>query len=528
MKVKQGVQSSHEGKTGYPVFNLAFSAIAKAYDSPADGPMAVMPNEPDPGKSWYIEGFASTQDIDLSRYADPEIQPSGMRLSETALQDLVDWTKDLSTVFKNHDLEDEIGAIVEAEVRQGKMWVKILISKTVPLIWQRILEKVLNKFSVQFIPQAWHFEQDPLTGKPVMVVDRAVGLETSVVGLPMNFKADINAAYAASFLKSFQKTSGTGEPMNREQLVEQIKAHLAQLGDPVVDAEMATEIKAQVATFYQALKALDASVPDPLAGTADEWALAMVAPPKPADATVLPDAAAEAAAATAVTAAAAVAEATATHTPGPTEGAAAAVADAINSATDGSGPIVLSAEVKQELVAMGVGVTRVLGSISRGTIPLSAVADMAYLEQSLSDSGLSEKTRAKTINMLVDMFKMVAESTAAEKKAATPAEFGAIAKSFEAQSQNLLNQFAAAVEASKAILEENKKYVAEAAALNKQNKDLLDAVEKKSLEIKNITVSGPNAQGATPPAAPAKIDLNDQESRLRAWQASGTPISTGR
>lgn len=153
----------------------------------------------DDGGNWYVEGYPSSLEPNLDRFGPSE---ELLILEESAQQDLVDWSKRLPTVFLNHNLLEEIGAVKESELRGGRYWAKILITKTRPDVWQKIKEGVLSKFSVQFIPTdtvtAWNEQY----GKNELRVRHLVGLETSIVGLPANDHVEMirwyvgqNAAY---------------------------------------------------------------------------------------------------------------------------------------------------------------------------------------------------------------------------------------------------------------------------------------------------------------------------------------------
>lgn len=148
-------------------------AISKAYSEDEDA-------------RWYCEGYPSTDDPDLIKDI----------MDEDCLHGLAKDYLNNSTVFIDHKTDNAIGKVVETKVEAGKLWAKILISKTAADVWQRIKEGVLNKFSIQFIPLEVKEEQDG-KGNLFRRILRAIGLEISVVGLPMNPAARMLDWYVA-------------------------------------------------------------------------------------------------------------------------------------------------------------------------------------------------------------------------------------------------------------------------------------------------------------------------------------------
>ena len=87
-----------------------------------------------------VEGIATTADLDVD----------DLYISEEALIGAENDLRKYTTLLYNHDRDKEIGKILEVEYRpeHRALWIKALISKTVPDIWTKIKEGVLNKFSV--------------------------------------------------------------------------------------------------------------------------------------------------------------------------------------------------------------------------------------------------------------------------------------------------------------------------------------------------------------------------------------------
>ena len=87
-------------------------------------------------ENWYVEGFCGTTDFDLQSDIITE------DAFKTAENDLIE----NSTVLFNHDVNMPIGKVVEARAEEKGLWVKILLSKTVPDIWKKVQEGIISKF----------------------------------------------------------------------------------------------------------------------------------------------------------------------------------------------------------------------------------------------------------------------------------------------------------------------------------------------------------------------------------------------
>lgn len=154
---------------------------------------------------WIIEGFVSTDEVDSEKF----------RMTKPALEDLVRDAKVLSTVLHNHLSDEAIGVIREAKVTLVQKnpeiwgaWVKILISKTVPEIWQKIQENVLSKFSIKGSADA---ELVTKNGQTISEAYAYRGAEVSIVSVPGLKTARILSHYVSKMQKG-------GFPMPAENL----------------------------------------------------------------------------------------------------------------------------------------------------------------------------------------------------------------------------------------------------------------------------------------------------------------------
>lgn len=136
---------------------------------------------------WIIEGIATTADLDVD----------GLYISEEALIGAQDDLRKYTTLLYNHDRDKEIGKIMEVKYlpEQRALWIKALISKTVPDIWKKVNEEVLNKFSVS--GTALDFTEKFIKGldKTVQYVNQMRLFETSLVTVPADASARTLAFY---------------------------------------------------------------------------------------------------------------------------------------------------------------------------------------------------------------------------------------------------------------------------------------------------------------------------------------------
>ena len=148
---------------------------------------------------WIIEGIATTADLDVD----------GLYISEEALIGAEGDLRKYTTLLYNHDRDKEIGKILEVKYmpEQRALWIKALISKTVPDIWQKVQEEVLNKFSVS--GTALDFTEKFVKGldKVVQYVNQMRLFETSLVTVPADASARTMAFYVEKSMKQFNKES---------------------------------------------------------------------------------------------------------------------------------------------------------------------------------------------------------------------------------------------------------------------------------------------------------------------------------
>jgi len=129
--------------------------------------------------TWIVEGFASTGDLDMQDH----------RISPEAIQEGADSLQEYNTLLYNHDPDKPIGKILKAEARDGRLFIKTSISKAEPVIWQKIMDGTLSKFSIKGQILDSGTEKDEETQQEVTVIKSMRLFEVSVVSVPANVKA---------------------------------------------------------------------------------------------------------------------------------------------------------------------------------------------------------------------------------------------------------------------------------------------------------------------------------------------------
>jgi phage head maturation protease len=213
---------------------------------------------------WIIEGIATTADLDVD----------GLYISEEALMGAEGDLKKYTTLLYNHDRDKEIGKILEVKYQpeQRALWIKALISKTVPDIWQKINEEVLNKFSVS--GTALDFTEKFVKGldQAVKYVTQMKLFETSLVTVPADASARAMAYYVEKSMKTnkeskmaskkktvkVEKNQDTEKIEKTEEVVERDAKAIDLMVASVEDALRSEEKEVQVNTLRSVLDFLKA------------------------------------------------------------------------------------------------------------------------------------------------------------------------------------------------------------------------------------------------------------------------------
>lgn len=166
----------------------------------------------DAGDDWIIEGYASTDAVDsYNEVVDPQ-----------AFAPYIDRFKEFPVVLLNHEWSSTpVGKVVDAEIRQRGLFVKVLVSKTAPDVWTLIQEGILKAFSIGFRGIRIEMTSDdrPDIWREIELV------EISIVNVPANREALFEIAQTRGLdlgPKSYttKQQRGTGMP---EITLDQVK-----------------------------------------------------------------------------------------------------------------------------------------------------------------------------------------------------------------------------------------------------------------------------------------------------------------
>jgi len=158
--------------------------------------------------NWIVEGYAATSDFDMQEDIITQDAIKG------SAKDLVE----NSTVLHNHNPDESIGRVLQSKARKGGLFLKILISKTVPDIWQQVKEGVLNKFSVRGKILEARKEWVPRLKKYARLILKMRLMEVSLVAVPANPKARAINWYVEKALDEFEKAGGQIEEVESREL----------------------------------------------------------------------------------------------------------------------------------------------------------------------------------------------------------------------------------------------------------------------------------------------------------------------
>lgn len=152
-----------------------------------------------------VFGYASTYDIDTD-----DVQITRKAL-ESAKDDLLKY----STVLFNHDPDRPIGKVIETEVDDIGLLVKIVLSKEEEDIWKKVQEGIINKFSIQ--GRSSGLKSIEGNGQ-ISQIEEIQLVEVSLVSVPANVKAETISYYVAKSLNN-----ETLQNNNMKNLIKKLK-----------------------------------------------------------------------------------------------------------------------------------------------------------------------------------------------------------------------------------------------------------------------------------------------------------------
>jgi len=203
-------------------------------------------------EKWYIEGYAGSTELDLV----------GDMITEDAFKKSEKDLLNNSTVLYNHDPEQSIGKVEDVKASKEGLWVKVLISQTVPDIWQKVKEGVLNKFSIRgrVVNAVKRFMKE--LNKIVNIINELYLIEASLVTLPANPEAKALRWYISKSLQDFESKGGEIPDENDINIVSKgitmadINELFKQIADKLVadeDKSILESLKSEVEKKFSAI-----------------------------------------------------------------------------------------------------------------------------------------------------------------------------------------------------------------------------------------------------------------------------------
>jgi HK97 family phage prohead protease len=208
-----------------------------------------LPNASDVIDSIFVEGYASTTDVD--------------RAGDVVPKDV--WEKGLENYLKNpiilsqHDHDDPIGRMVEHRIDSKGLWIRARISAAAE-VFNLIKDGVLTAFSIGFMIKDAEYN----SAANVFVVKELELTEISVVSIPCNqntvfsvAKAFSNEEEYAEFKKQFVPSSGSAKGLEPNEAAksapqkefnmnpEELKQMLADTAKSAADAATKAILSAQ-------------------------------------------------------------------------------------------------------------------------------------------------------------------------------------------------------------------------------------------------------------------------------------------
>jgi len=177
---------------------------------------------------WIVEGYAATTDFDLQ----------GDIITQQAIETSAGDLLENSTVLMNHDPNMAIGKVESSEARKGGLFLKIFISSTVPEIWQRIKEGVLNKFSIRgrILQARKHWVE--VLAKFAWLIFKMQLVEVSLVAVPANPKARAVRWYIEKALSDYEEKGGRVEEITESDFEKAIRKGGTDMAEQVEDVEI--------------------------------------------------------------------------------------------------------------------------------------------------------------------------------------------------------------------------------------------------------------------------------------------------
>jgi HK97 family phage prohead protease len=212
------------------------------------------PDADDEGQvRWIVEGYCA-----VAGNVDEQLD----RIEKSALSGAIEFLKSYTTVLFNHNPDRPIGKILDASIKEAKIWVQVQISKSEAELWNKVVEGIINSFSISGDIEEFAYEYDKELKAQIRIIKKFRIYEISLVSVPANSEAKTLVAYMT---KSLGEAGYPDKPPvdNDTPLLDQ------ELFNIIMEVMKAMDWKAKLAQAIKSLgeiaaKVSDASVQDAL------------------------------------------------------------------------------------------------------------------------------------------------------------------------------------------------------------------------------------------------------------------------
>ena len=143
----------------------------------------------------------------------------------SALARAVSYLKKYRTVLFNHDPDRPVGKILDAEVRGEKIWVQVQISKSEDELWGKIVEDIVNSFSLSGEIDDFEFKFNEKLKTQIRIIKSFRVHEISLVSVPANPEAKTLNAYITKSLNDagYDRESFVEDEEKRKKFVKELE-----------------------------------------------------------------------------------------------------------------------------------------------------------------------------------------------------------------------------------------------------------------------------------------------------------------
>lgn len=151
---------------------------------------------------WIVWGYASTFNVDSGND----------QITKEALLGAKDDFVEYSTVLFNHDSNRPIGKVIDTEVDDIGLLIKVSLSKTEKELWTKIKEGIISKFSIN----GRVIEEESIDDGNIYQINKIKFFEVSLVSVPANKYAEAVDSYTS-------KSQDSNNNMNTDKILEELK-----------------------------------------------------------------------------------------------------------------------------------------------------------------------------------------------------------------------------------------------------------------------------------------------------------------